>query len=379
MAPKKLSESEKKEIVQLYSKPEESTSTLASRFGVSSSTISRVLKQGLSDDEYNVLVQKKRSGSQSIQSLPKVETPAAENLESKPKKRERLGSNPSDSKPEPKTKPSSRKPTTKKVLSSQSSGGDSAQPATSTSAASNVPQPKSTSDEEQSRRRRKRSRTTKQRDDVDEAIQLPITQLNTTNGDGSSEEHHVLDTVDISDPGTDIDSAYAPSYPHDKDEDEDDELIDAIEDDLLDDDDDFTDDLEDDDDDFMDEDDDDDVADDTSLEPLHFKREDLVQIYPFSTADLPRTCYLVIDRSAELITRPLQEFGELGDLPSAELSENTLPVFDNHRVAKRFANRRTQRIVKIPDSRILRKTTPYLQSKGITRLLIDGQVYSLIE
>lgn len=377
MAPKKLSESEKKEIVQLYSKPEESTSTLASRFGVSSSTISRVLKQGLSDDEYNALVQKKRSGSQSIQSLPKVEASTG-NLDSKPKKRERLDNSSSDSKPETQAKPSSRKPTTKKVLSSQSTRDESAQTATSASASSDIPQPKSKRDEEQSRRRRKRSRTTKQRDDVDEAIQLPITQLNTTNGDGSSEEHHVLETVDISDPDTDIDSAYSSNYPHDKDEEEDDELIEAIEDDLLGDDDDFSDDLEDDDDDFMD-DDDDEIADDTSLEPLHFKREDLVQIYPFSTADLPRTCYLVIDRSAELITRPLQEFGELGDLPSAELSENTLPVFDNHRVAKRFANRRTQRIVKIPDSRILRKTTPYLQSKGITRLLIDGQVYSLIE
>jgi len=45
-------------------------------------------------------------------------------------------------------------------------------------------------------------------------------------------------------------------------------------------------------------------------------------------------------------------------------------------VAKRFM-RRMQRVVKIPDGRVFLKVGSYLQAKGITRLLIDGQVYSL--
>ncbi|MEO0407585.1 MAG: helix-turn-helix domain-containing protein, partial [Cyanobacteria bacterium P01_A01_bin.135] len=62
MPPKRLSSSEKQEILQLYRQPEETTSTLASRFGVSSSTVSRILKQGLSSEEYDILVQQKRTG-----------------------------------------------------------------------------------------------------------------------------------------------------------------------------------------------------------------------------------------------------------------------------------------------------------------------------
>ena len=102
----------------------------------------------------------------------------------------------------------------------------------------------------------------------------------------------------------------------------------------------------------------------------------MIQISPLSEASLPKICYLVVDRAAELITQPLKAFGELGQIPVAEIREKTLPVFDNHRVARRFATR-NQRVFKIPDGNMLKKAAPYLQAKGITRLLIDGQVYSL--
>ncbi|MGB3493190.1 MAG: helix-turn-helix domain-containing protein, partial [Elainellaceae cyanobacterium] len=63
MAPKRLSDDEKKEIVDLYRQPEETTSTLANRYGVSSSTISRILKLNLTAEEYDALVQQKRTSS----------------------------------------------------------------------------------------------------------------------------------------------------------------------------------------------------------------------------------------------------------------------------------------------------------------------------
>jgi hypothetical protein len=72
----------------------------------------------------------------------------------------------------------------------------------------------------------------------------------------------------------------------------------------------------------------------------------------------------------------LKDFAELGQIPTEENQEKTLPIFDNHRIAKRFL-RRMQRVVKVPDGRVLQKVRPYLQAKGITRLLIDGQIYSL--
>ena len=101
-----------------------------------------------------------------------------------------------------------------------------------------------------------------------------------------------------------------------------------------------------------------------------------IQILPLTDASFPRTCYLVIDRASELITRPLEDFADLGTIPKSEIQQTTLPVFDNHRVAKRFSHRR-ERIIKVPDGRMLQKTSSYLEAKGITRILIDGQVYSV--
>jgi transposase-like protein len=102
-----------------------------------------------------------------------------------------------------------------------------------------------------------------------------------------------------------------------------------------------------------------------------------VQVTPLSQAILPRTCYIVIDKFAELIVRPLKDFADLGQIATEEIQQRTLPVFDNHRVAKRFSNQRTQRVIKVPDSRIFYKTTQHLRSKGITCLLVDGNIYSL--
>ncbi len=102
----------------------------------------------------------------------------------------------------------------------------------------------------------------------------------------------------------------------------------------------------------------------------------LIQVLPLSEANLPKTCYLVIDRLSELITRPLKEFGDLGQIPTQETHQKTLPVFDNHRVARRFSTKR-DRVIKVPDSKMLQKACSHLQAKGITRLLVDGQVYSL--
>ena len=126
----------------------------------------------------------------------------------------------------------------------------------------------------------------------------------------------------------------------------------------------------------LDEDDEDDDWEYEVITPKEAPSRDRIKVLPLSEASFPHTCYLVIDRSAELITRPLRDFADLGTIPTEEIQQKTLPVFDNHRVAKRFSNRRGK-VIKVPDGRILQKTSPYLEAKGITRLLIDGQIYSL--
>jgi hypothetical protein len=154
--------------------------------------------------------------------------------------------------------------------------------------------------------------------------------------------------------------------------DDDDDEADEAEDDLVD-----EDNLE------LDEDELEDFADDDSESSLPMFAElsgghsltERLEILPLDRADLPLICYIVVDRIAEIITRPLKDFKDLGAIPPEESLSKTIPIFDNHRVARRFSYH-NQRVIKFP-SNLIHITRPQLVQKGITRILFSGQVYTL--
>ncbi len=296
MSSSKLSDPEKQEIVKLYQEvPEETTITLAERYGVSSSTVRRVLQSAIPKSTYDTLTQQKqrlhRTGKKSERNTQKLEEE-------------------STSTTEPPSQPSSSE-------SETSSSSD----VTSTL-----------------KRRRKRSSAS----DTVNSTEPEISMASESSQDSNNSPDQFEDLID-----EDFLSPNEEFGEFDQDEDEEE--------------DDFEEDSNPEEEDFYE-------------PPLPFMGTTLVQILPLTEASLPKTCYLVIDRSAELVAKPLKAFSELGQIPPDEFYEKTLPVFDNHRVASRFSAR-NQRVFKVPDSQLLHKTAPYLQAKGITRLLIDGQVY----
>ncbi|MGJ5673089.1 MAG: transposase [Nostochopsis sp.] len=321
---RKLTESDKQEILQLYRQTAETTSTLAERYDVSNSTISRLLKSTLPEDEYEYLVSLKRAARtpEGKAQVSYDQLPSFVQIE-----------------PEASEEPQ------EKVSPPQEVQPNSVVETDSTDSTSN-------------------SRRVKRRSSAPHETKRPvIKQLELL--ESKAQEINNISSPLIEDVHTDS-QAIAQILGE--------ELLDESED------------LEDLDDDLEEEDFDDDEDFEEEEEEEYRERprlvtrtrsgESFVRVLPFSAANLPRTCYLVIDRSSELITRPLREFGDLGYISNLETQERTLPVFDNHRIAKRFSTKR-DRVVKIPDSRMLHKARYHLQAKGITRLLIDGQVYSL--
>lgn len=320
MPPKKLSDFDKQEILDRYCHSDETTVTLAAQFGVSTSTISRILKQSLPEQEYESLVHKKRQGAGKSQLEQEMLPGLPEELLTP----ELQAANLLDE-PEPSL---------------------------------DVPQ----------RRQRKRSTAGMISAEQLAASAAHLSQLDLAPGAKKLSE---LDPQpEVLNPIQEASIVAAEDFAEEVEEEEiEDELDDELEDDLDDDLDDLDDDL--DDDEFDEAGLSDDLVNLSTMQPAG-----KLQILPLAEALIPRTCYVVVDRSSELITRPLKDFMELGRIPTEERQERTLPIFDNHRVAKRFL-RRMQRIVKVPDGRIFQKVKPYLQAKGITHLLIDGQVYSL--
>jgi transposase-like protein len=328
MTPTKLSDSDKRELLRLYRQSDENTITLAKRYGVSSSTVRRIIQGALSETEYEFLVQQKQKRSSdrtiSVSEGTEANAESATASESAP-----VDTPLSESVPIAQSAPNSRPTIRKRSVSA-------AQPVAEL--------------------------------EIPEALQsdfdvsgLPDAQAGNL---AAHRSHRAVVTGELQ---AMLGGEDFSDFDEDEDDDEDDR-----------DDDDFDEDLEDEDSLFEGS-----LLGSMSGESIVFegfanelRATGQIQVLPLSEASLPKICYLVVDRAAELITRPLKAFGELGQIPAAEIREKTLPVFDNHRVARRFATRH-QRVFKIPDGRLLQKAAPYLLAKGITRLLIDGQVYSV--
>ena len=157
--------------------------------------------------------------------------------------------------------------------------------------------------------------------------------------------------------------------PEDSELEDDDELDDDTEDDLVD-----EDNLALDEEDFAEEDNESAISMFADLHGNH-SASDRLEMLPLTEADLPQICYIVVDRIAEIITRPLRDFKDLGAIPPEEALSKTIPIFDNHRVARRFSHH-NQRVIKFP-SDLIHITSSKLVQKGITRILFSGQVYTL--
>jgi transposase-like protein len=335
MAPKKLSESDKQDILDRYRQSEETTTILASHYGVSTSTISRILKQNLPEQEYEGLVQQKRAGTFRGQAdKDQAEQTLLPGLVSEIA--------PDDDFPEPDDSP---EPEVEQI--------EIAPPARTVP----IPPPQ----------RRQRKRLILNSVTAEPPLPLADEPAQSEKDDADSQSYEPTYEkpirVEVKSKAKLVNSDdFADLEEEGLDQDED------LEDGDLDDED-----LEDED---LDEDGVDLVDEEDAFSGVQISRGGLIQVLPLSEANMPRTCYVVVDRASELITRPLKDFADLGHLPNEETQAKTLPLFDNHRVAKRFL-RRMQRIVKVPDTRVFQKVRPYLQAKGITRLLIDGQIYSL--
>ncbi|MBO3459674.1 transposase [Aetokthonos hydrillicola Thurmond2011] len=332
---RKLTESDKQEILKLYRETAETTSTLAERYDVSNSTISRLLKSTLPEDEYEYLVSLKRAARTpegraqvSYDKPPVFASQLKSETKSETKKVEVV-------KPSVAAPVKIQQPKLKEVREQPSPDNDQ-------DSGSSVIR----------RVRRRSSATGETSPTAGEQLELfeqqapEIKSIPSPRLEDTYQEANVIaqmlgeELLDESEELEDLDDL-----------DEDDEYLD-----------------EEDEDDF-------DVA-RPSIVTRPRSGDASVRVLPLSAASLPRTCYLVIDRASELITRPLRDFGDLGQIPNLETQQKTLPIFDNHRVAKRFSTKR-DRVIKVPDSKMLHKARYHLQAKGITRLLIDGQVYSL--
>jgi lambda repressor-like predicted transcriptional regulator len=395
MSSKKITAADKLEIVNLYREAGDTTASLANRFGVSNSTISRILKTSIPEAEYEMLIQQKRGSKMGIEDEI-LATIAAAGVSARAQAivESEIGDG--------------------TILDGKGSVNEPTNDLEDAPVMSNylfTPTSTANTIEEESnvaRRVRRRSSAPLTVNDTEPVVanssvslvdidESRFTASTTSANPAATPTPPIKTPLPSPIPRTpvlreilaDSEQRYSepviePAFPDisadeledDDDDDENTEDVNALA--AM-----FGEEIADNDDDDEEDDDDDEEEESTAsnrlLDPTRLLTKDRlhVQITPLSQATLPRTCYIVVDKFAELIVRPLKDFADLGQISGEETQQRTLPVFDNHRVAKRFSNQRTHRVIKVPDSRVFYKTTQHLRSKGITRLLVDGNIYSL--
>jgi len=319
MSPRKLSEGDRTQILKLYRETDETSSTLADRYGVSSSTISRILKLSLSQTEYESLIQEKRLARSNSKAKK------AKSVESPILKQEDSSQNQESDKSTPvKAKNNDPEPE-EEVISAQEETSEQITPPPETTSKPILKQ---------------KNNSSPAKEEVSSDTEEQNTLENNLEEDSEPEDFEVSEDLES------VKTLKAMFGEEVADEEEDDE------------------------DDFDDEEYDGDIG----LESTPSMED--IKVLPLSSAKFRRNCYLAIDRTSELMTRPLKDFAELGKIPEEEVNQRTLPVFDNHRVAKRFCDRKGK-VIKVPDTQVIEKTLSCLQSKGITRLLMNGKVFDL--
>ncbi|MEO0802481.1 MAG: hypothetical protein AAFY57_09440 [Cyanobacteria bacterium J06642_2] len=329
MARTKLTVSDRKQLVELYRNSSATLQDLATKFEVSYSTASRIVKDGIPTVEYRALVKAKRGGDRkSPMPSPPVDTELV-------------------------TAPEATQPSLLDELSSSTELGGTA----------TDDKDISTEEIQTEETREVESAAELEEPEVVKDVDAAIADEEFADDDEfedepSDEEASIAaefmgDERDVDNEGEDIDASLDEDYDDlddDDDEIDDDEAVDLDEDDI-------------------------DVAAEATVSPN-------VRVLDLEDIDLPQRIYAVVDRFQELSAAPLADFKHIGNIPAKIAQASTLPLFDEHRVARRFADRskrhgrQKNRPFAFPGHYVW-VTRAQLRAKGIEYLLYDGQVYAL--
>ena len=105
------------------------------------------------------------------------------------------------------------------------------------------------------------------------------------------------------------------------------------------------------------------------------KQKDLSSI-PLSEIEFPKIVYMIVDNKIELETKQLKDYPEWQFLPQNDLERKAIEIFFDLKIAKRVCNK-DHKVIKIPNTNVFKIVAPILISRGISRIVTDGNLISL--
>ena len=85
---------------------------------------------------------------------------------------------------------------------------------------------------------------------------------------------------------------------------------------------------------------------------------------------------MIVDNKIELAIKPLNDYPEWQFLSKQELDRNTIQIFYDLKIAKRFCSKE-QKVIKVPNTEVFKIVAPILISRGISRIVTSDQLIAL--
>ena len=104
-------------------------------------------------------------------------------------------------------------------------------------------------------------------------------------------------------------------------------------------------------------------------------QKDLSSI-PLNEIEFPKIVYMIVDKKIELEVKLLKDYPEWQFLSENELNRKTIEIFNDLKIAKRRCNK-DQKLIKVPNTEVFKIATPFLLSKGISRIISSDKLIAL--
>ena len=96
---------------------------------------------------------------------------------------------------------------------------------------------------------------------------------------------------------------------------------------------------------------------------------------PLKDFELPKSVFMIVNKSIELEPKILSEYPEWSFLPNCDLERKTLEIFKDINSAKKACSK-NGKVIKVPNSNIFLIASNILKSKGISRIIFNDCLLS---
>ena len=116
------------------------------------------------------------------------------------------------------------------------------------------------------------------------------------------------------------------------------------------------------------------------LAPVDYEIENIprkeLSSVPIGEIEFPKIVYMIVNKNIELEIKLLKDYPEWEFLPNEDLKRKTIEIYFDLKTAKRVCSKE-QKVIKVPNTDVFRIASPFLISRGISRIVSAEKLISI--